>query len=37
VKIGGRWRDHVRYAMLAENWKTRRVELRRGLAAGSRA
>jgi len=24
VKIGGRWRDHVRYAMLAEDWATLR-------------
>lgn len=37
VKIGGRWRDHVRFAILTEDWKMRRVELRRRLAAASRA
>jgi [ribosomal protein S5]-alanine N-acetyltransferase len=30
VKIGGRWRDHVRLAMLAEDWqKLRRQHLRK--------
>jgi ribosomal-protein-alanine N-acetyltransferase len=24
LRIGGRWRDHVRYALLADDWRTRR-------------
>jgi ribosomal-protein-alanine N-acetyltransferase len=33
VKIGARWRDHVRLAMLAEDWPRRRTALRKAYAA----
>jgi [ribosomal protein S5]-alanine N-acetyltransferase len=33
VKIAGRWRDHVRLAMLAEDWTARRADLKRRTAA----
>jgi ribosomal-protein-alanine N-acetyltransferase len=32
VKIGARWRDHVRLALLAEDWPRRRAALRRACA-----
>lgn len=33
VKIGGRWRDHLRYAILAEEWERSRASVHRRIAA----
>jgi ribosomal-protein-alanine N-acetyltransferase len=35
LKIGGRWRDHERWAILAEEWRSRHEELRSLDGAGA--
>ncbi len=36
LKLAGRWRDHVRFAMLGEDWPARRRRLLAAIAKGAR-